>query len=140
MTKFYYKDPVKQVLIVKPDKDADDYNVWVLLPVCVGSVHRVGDKRFDVNGHHHMNVNSATRELLEAAGHPDLAEGVSPYMRTKNEVVQLTGADIMERDLAAWKKFCEARKLRVSDIKAQQKRYDLSQDEAKELGLVEAKQ
>lgn len=133
--KFHYKAPVKHVLVVKPDKDAEEYTVWVLSPVCVGEVRKVGDKRMEANGHHYTNVNAAVRALLEERGEPALAEEVSPYMRiSRREVLQVLGTEMLERDV--WKKFCEARKLKVSDVKALQKKYGLTQEEAKELGLV----
>jgi hypothetical protein len=133
----YWKQPEQEVRIVRPDNEGDDYEIWVLTPVCVGSVQRAGTSRILADGVPHSNLNAAARFLLEKANFSGLAKGM--WMRSgsarTDPVIKLTGLDLVERN--AWPTFCKHRKINARSVSDMNKTYELTKAELTKLGLAE---
>lgn len=137
MTKVYTKTPQEEFRIVRASETADHYEVWVIKPVCVGTLDRLGnanvvsdDKRRFVNIFH------AAQHLLERAKETALASSMRlnddrPEMRN----VVMTGWELLNKD-----KLQQLRKLRGidgpmgdADLK---RNYAVTPDEMTALGLT----
>lgn len=129
--KVYWKRPAKEVRIVRPGNEGNEYEIWVLTPVCIGTALKQGTARVIVDGTPYTNLNTAAKILLENAKEDDLALGMRTSVRGDHYTV--SGLDLVERN--AWLKFCAARKINPRSTADMAKTYSLTRSELEELGL-----
>ena len=129
----YWKQPQPEVRIVRPDNEGEHYEIWVLTPQCIGSVHRTGTARVLADGIPHSNINAAARHLLEKSGHSSLAGGMQMSVRAARDVFAMSGLDLVERN--AWMKFCAQRKINPRSTSEMNRTYQLTKKELEELGI-----
>jgi hypothetical protein len=130
--KTYYKRPTKEVRIVRPDSDAQEWEFWVLTPVRIGGGKRLGTRRIksDSNGREYVNLAEMIADDLNAAGHGDLA---GEFAEGEIKVRTVNGLDLVAS--GKWPVFAAMRKLDPKDVKAMQQAYGLTPAEAKKLEI-----
>lgn len=131
----YWKEPVREVRIVRPNNEGHEYEIWVLTPKLVGTVEKVAGQRVMANGLPYTNINSAARSILESAGESEMASGIKINVREPVDSVKVTGLDMVAQN--AWTKFCETRKINPRSTADMNKTYSLSRREASTLGIKE---
>lgn len=130
--KIYQKKPQRDVIIVKPDADDNEYEFWIITPVMIGGARKVGTQRVITDDNQQFtNLNSAARYLLENANEPELAAAQPLWMKRDTKRIEIVGLDLIES--GKWAEFCKLRKMDVRNTDAMGKRYFLTQDEAKNL-------
>ena len=120
---------------MRPENEGDDYEIWVLTPVHVGTVTRAGTQRVLADGIPYTNLNAAARHILEKGGHNELADDRKMSVRTVKDSHVVTGLDLVAQN--AWTKFCERRKINPRSTSDMNKSYQLTKHELKELGIKE---
>lgn len=131
----YWKRPDKaEARIVRPDNEGDEYEVWVLKPVLVGTILKAGSQRLMADGVPYANLNAAAQSLLDSAGEMELAGGMQLSInRGAERIVRMTGLDMIEK--GAWLKFCESRKINPRSVNDMNKSYQLTPIELKRIGI-----
>jgi hypothetical protein len=127
----YWKQPSDEVRIVRPDNSGDEYEVWMLRPVLIGSMTKINN-RILVDGQSFTNLNAGARHILERAGEPELAKERRIFVK-QGEKVTMTGLDLVER--GAWVQFCQQRQLSARSTEDMQKVFQLTKQELAELGI-----
>ena len=127
--KVFYSAPKHEIRIVKPDRNRQEYEFWVLIPKRVGGARKEGvqDIRAE-SGHRFVNLNEACAEAASLHGFTELAEEV----RTEDKHIKLRGLDLVEQ--GRWVSFCKLRKLDPRDIEAMQREYKISANEIAAMG------
>ncbi len=133
--KTYYKRPTKEVRIVRPDSDAQEWEFWVLEPKLIGGGKRLGTQRIrsDNSGTDYKNLAEILIDDLRAKGYADVADELEAEEGTARRTVTVQGLDLVAA--GKWNAFCAIRKLDVKDVKAMQKAYALTPAEAKKLEI-----
>jgi hypothetical protein len=84
--KVYESRPVKHAVIVRPEKDVQDYEVWILEPKLVGTMERLGTQRVVVDGSPHLhftNLSTAVGFICEKEGVEGLDTPLKgPYVKS----------------------------------------------------------
>jgi hypothetical protein len=130
--KTYYQRPNKEVRIVRPDRDTQEWEFWVLTPTRIGGGKRLGTRRIksDNSGTEHVNLAEIIIDDLRSHGHIDLADELESLETTTTVV---NGLDLVAS--GKWPVFCAMRKLDPKNVKAMQQAYTLTPAEAKHLEL-----
>lgn len=132
--KIYQKKPLRDVIIVKPDADDNEYEFWIITPVKIGGARKVGTQRIITDDNQQFtNLNSAARYLLEQISEKELAAGLPLWMKRDSKRIEVVGLDLIES--GKWTEFCKLRKMDVRNTEAMGKRYFVTQDEAKQLRI-----
>ena len=133
MAKLYYKPPVQQLLVVKPN-ESSEYEIYVVTPTKIGEAEKIGHQRVVTDdGHTFTNIQGAAKYLAEREGFGDLVEDLGPYMRKRKQTKSVRGMDIVAAQ--KWVEFCKARGLDVKSAKLVNRMYQLTEDEINQLGL-----
>jgi len=136
MTKAFYQRPEKEIRFVKPDKDNELYEYYMMIPVKLGSVTRHGTARLttDDGAGPFTNHSGALRHLLKRAGEDEsMAGGVWVTGNKTQKKIAVTGVQVSMQ--GKWKEFCEMMKLDPKDEAAVKKLYRLTENEIERLGL-----
>lgn len=129
----FWKRPAPEAQIVRPGNKGDEYEIWVLTPVLVGSIQRAGTQRVLADGIPYTNLSAAARHVLENLGHTELAGEQRLSYRGPAAEIKVSGLDLVAQN--AWVKFCERRKINPKSIPDLQKTYQLTKQEMTDLGL-----
>ena len=114
-------DTEPELLIVKPDQPGAPYAIWMLAATKLGDARWLGRAKVECDGETFANLKAAGKHLLVKQGIQS-AGGL-----------ELTGLDMIERNV--WFEFCRLRKLKPSDKAAMDKKYWLSAEDIKKIGL-----
>lgn len=132
--KTYYTAPAEEVRICKPDRKSNQYEIWVIKPVYVGTLTRLGTQRIeDEDGHHHTNLNSAAASMLANKGHDAIAKTIEPWIKKPKKKVSMSGMEIVSQN--KWPAFAKLRKMDAKDVELLGRSYTLTADEMKSLKL-----
>lgn len=131
--KTYYKAPTKEVRIVRPNADEQEWEFWVLVPQRIGGGRRLGTRRIrSENGGEYQNLVEMLVEDLRANNHVDLA---AEFEGTAVKMAEVSGLDLVAT--GKWPVFCAMRKIDPKNVKAMQQIYALAPAEAKKLEIGE---
>jgi hypothetical protein len=130
--KTYYKRPTREVRIVRPDPDAQEWEFWVLEPKRIGGGKRLGTRRIrsDNSGNEYVNLAEIVMDDLNSHGYADLANELAGE---EIHTTTVNGVDLVAA--GKWHVFAAMRKLDAKDVKAMQKAYALTPVEIKKLEI-----
>jgi len=120
-----------------------EYEFFLIIPVSLGGARWTGTQRIVTDdGHQFTNLVSAQRYFLDVHNEAELVK--STKLRVKNadrravpeqtKTIPITTRELIQ--MGAWFKFAEPRKIPASALSQVDKSYDLTEKEAKELGLL----
>ena len=132
--KAYYKRPKKELLIVRPNNEGDEYEFYILVPKLVGSAVRAGTQRILYNGNQYTNLNGAFRQALQDSGDLDMVGEIDPWVKKPDAKMLISGVDLVARN--AWLPFCKLRGMSNTHDNIG-KQYYLNKAEQDALGLGE---
>jgi len=133
--KLFYKRPQQHIMVVKPDRDSTDYEIFIMTPVKLGEASKIGTQRIVTDDNHTFtNIAGAAKYLAERGGHAEVVSELGPYMRKPTNKLQVAGMDLVATQ--KWVEFCNLRKMDARDQKAVGKTYTLNQAEMEALGLA----
>lgn len=136
MTKAYYTRPDKEIRFVKPDKESEVYEYYMMVPVKLGIVTRHGTARLttDDGAGPFTNHSGALRHLLKRAGEDEsLAGGIWVTGNKTLKRISVSGVQISMQ--GKWKEFCELFKIDPKDESAVKKLYKLTEADIERIGL-----
>lgn len=128
------KSPTNEVLYVKLDSRADrgEFEIWVTKPTYIGRCNKLGTRQVRTeDGYDFTNLNTAAKWLLEKKGEKDIADKLPNEV--KNPPIVVTGMEVVL--LGKWKDLCTLKNIDPSDSQAVAKSYNITEGEAKLLGV-----
>ncbi len=130
--KSYYKQPTKEVRIVRPDRNEEVWEFWILVPQRIGGAQRRGTRRIlsENDGKEYPALVDILIDDLNSAGHKDVA---SELQAPAPKVVKVNGLDLVAS--GRWPVFASMRKLDPKDVAAMQQTFVLTPAEAKQLEI-----
>lgn len=131
----YFKRPVEEARIVRPDNEGTDYELWVLTPTLVGSMSRPNkNTTLSDDGFKFATLQSAAAHILERTDKMELAAEAKHWQRGKGlEPVKVSGAELVGS--GKWLDFCKLRGMNPRDVKAMGTEFELTDAEATVLGI-----
>lgn len=138
--KVYKNRPKRDCIILETSEN--NYEFILLVPVTIGHAEWQATQRVVTDdGHHFTNLNSAQRYYLDMHGEVELARSTAAYVKSRDlkkqrEPVKMQFSTRQMIDKGVWFKFAAARKLPESEIANLTKKHEMTETEAKAMGLV----
>lgn len=137
--KVHTRIPEKEIVIVRPDAEHPEYELYLLYPVFLGHASRLGVRRIRLeDGRMVDNLELAAAAYLSAGKETEMVRRLAIDERFGKEATQqpgkvVRGSEIVEHGL--WVKFKVMRRLGAVTAEVLRETYTLTADEARELGL-----
>ena len=128
--KVYRKLPMTEVRIRKLDGARDEYELWLVKPVLLGTATKLGSARLQTeDGKQYSNLENVISHYLDTAGEYELSKQYVKPMNTK----KVQGLDLVTT--GKWPILCKLRELDPRDIEKMKEYFTLTPQEVYKLKL-----